>query len=309
MNNRTLLIILGILILILVPLLMKDCRVSRPDEILFTIDTAKVNQFEVVQGNSKTVIKRFPDQWRIIEPVDWPVNNFMISNLLTSIDTIEVEYEVTKDAKLYKQFGVDDSSGAKVTVSLADGKKLSFIVGNLGGTWRHTHFRIPDKKPVYLVKGPIRSQLVKKPDEWRDRRLFNYNQDSLVVMNVQVGKDRYSISKEDTVWKVTPEKGKPFEPNQTRVNGILSGILKMSIADFPSDTIIEKLDWSKIASTFDFEMKDGTKHQLVFTTFQADTNKLYYKVNHLNGVFSVWKATYDMYAIPLKELTAKNKSK
>lgn len=305
MSNRTLLIILGVLIIILVPLLMKDCRISRPDEVLFVIDTAKINQIEVVQGNQKSVIKRFPDQWRLIEPVDWPVNNFMISNLLTSLDTVEVEYEVTNDPAMYKKLGVDDSTGSKVTVFLSDGKKISFIVGNLGGTWRHTHLKLPTKKTVYLVKGPIRSQIVKKPDEWRDRRLFHYNQDSLVVMNIQVGKDRYSLAKEDTIWKIFPEKGKPFVPNENRLNGILSGILKMSIADFPSDTLIAKLDWSKVVSTFEFEMKDGKKHQLTFTTLESDTNKLYYKVNHLDGVFSIWKPTYDMYALPLKELAKK----
>lgn len=309
MSNRTLLIVLGILIVILIPLLMKDWRITRPDEILFMLDSSKISQIEVVHGDNKSVIKRVQDEWRLVEPVDWPVTNFLINNLMNSLDTVEVEYEVTDDPTQYKKLGVDDSTGAKITITMKDGKQHTFIVGNLGGSWRHTHIKLPDKKTVYLTKGAIRSQIVKQPDEWRDRRLFNYSQDSLVILNAKVGKDVYSLVMKDSIWLVTPQNGKAFEPNPNRLTGILNGILKMSIADFPPDTLVQKLDWSRIASQFEFEMQNGKKHNLTFTTLPADTNKLYYRVDQVNGVFSVWKASYDMYAFPLKELQTIDKKR
>ncbi len=302
-NNRTLVIVLGVLAIILIALLIKDRSVNRADEIFLSIDSAKVTEISIKSTMGNALIRKEGNEWRLKEPKDAPMQKYPIQSLLQSLDTMEVEYVVTDERAKWKDYQVDDSSGAHVTVKTGK-ETYQFIVGSLGPTWRHTHMRKQDNDKVYLVKGAIRSNIVKNPNDWRDRTVFMFNPDSLGKMEVLFPdkKDCYELAKVDSEWVTTPTSGKKFKPDGNAVLGIVNGVLKLSIGEFLSDSAAQKIDWTKPLVRFAFEMKDGSKHNVAFFENAANAQQFAFKADANSEPYATWKGSYDMMAKKAEDL-------
>ncbi len=309
-NNKTLLIILGVLAIISIVLFMQDRSVERPDAIFLSIDSAKVTEVGIKTKDNNVVLRREDTNWRMKQPKDVDVQQWAVQQLLKSFDTLEVEYVVTDDPAKFKDYQVDDVNGAHITVKTA-AKTYEFIVGSLGPTWRHTHMRKPDDNKVYLVKGAIRSSIVKNPDDWRDRKIFVFSSDSCesLVGSFPDNKGGFTISREDTQWVVIPDKGKKFKPDDPTVISLLSGILRISVGEYVPDSIKPRIDYSQVLSTYHFTMKDGGKYGVTFYKYPANEQKVIFKVDGNDEPYTSWKSTYDIIGRRADDMTPESVAK
>ncbi|MDK9700819.1 MAG: DUF4340 domain-containing protein [bacterium] len=292
MSNKTLIIIFGALAVILILLLMRDRRIERPDDVFLLVDTTKISEISIKQGTTTTLLKKEGGEWRMKQPVDWPVQAWAMTNMLNSIDTLEVEYIVTEDPTKYKDFEVDDEKGALITINTGK-EKVEFVVGSLGATWRHTHMRKPGDKNVYLVKGSIRSYLVKRPDDWRDRRIFNIPDDSLLAVTAKFDKGGWTLAKDDTTWMVDIG-NKKIMPDDNVRTGVISGLVRLNIGDFPPDSVVRIASFAEPLVTFNFTLKDNSSHSVVFAKHPSNDQQVLFKVDNRPDIFGQWKGSFDM---------------
>ena len=167
--------------------------------------------------------------------------------------------------------------------------------------------RKPGDNKVYLVKGAIRSNIVKNPDEWRDRKVFVFSQDSCVSFTATFpdGKSGYTVAREDSQWVLTPEKGKKFKPDDGTLMGVMTGVLRISVGEFIVDSIQKQIDYSKVMAHFNFEMKNDPKtYGITFFQYPNNEQKVVFKVDGQNEPFTAWKATYDVIGKKAEEINS-----
>ena len=114
-------------------------------------------------------------------------------------DSVKPEL-VAEDSSSFGRMGVDSATGRWLRISSAGKPLLRLIVGARGSEYASAYIRRPGESRVYLWRGRLAGLLDRGADEWRDKRIAAVNLDSVQAIEVERGKDRYTLRRRDKAW-------------------------------------------------------------------------------------------------------------
>ena len=125
-----------------------------------------------------------------------------VSDLFQALhDSVKPEL-VAEDSSSFGRMGVDSASGRWLRISNAGKPLLRLIVGARGSEYSSAYVRRPADSRVYLWRGRLAGLLDRAADEWRDKRIAAVNLDSVQAIEVERGKDRYTLRRRDKAWAI-----------------------------------------------------------------------------------------------------------
>jgi len=123
-----------------------------------------------------------------------------VSDLFQALhDSVKPEL-VAEDSSSFGRMGVDSASGRWLRISNAGKPLLRLIVGARGSEYSSAYVRRPADSRVYLWRGRLAGLLDRAADEWRDKRIAAVSLDSVQAIEVERGKDRYTLRRRDKAW-------------------------------------------------------------------------------------------------------------
>jgi hypothetical protein len=136
---------------------------------------------------------------------EWTVNGHRaaldaVSALFQALKDTALPELVAQDSSSFRRLGVDSAAGRRVRFRSGSAVRLELVVGSRGPDVQSAYVRRPGDTHVYLWRGRLVSAVDRPADEWRDRRIAALAPESLSVLTVERGKDRYTLQRGPQHW-------------------------------------------------------------------------------------------------------------
>lgn len=162
------------------------------------LSQADVDTIRLVKGTDSILLVKRP-------PAEWSANGHraapdVASQLLQAVtDSVRPEV-VAQDTSSFARLGVDSTGGRWLTVRSRAKGSLTLILGARGPEFQSLYVRRPGDPHVYLWRGPLATAADRPRDDWRDKRIAVLQPDSIVAIDVERRKDRYTLRRTGKQW-------------------------------------------------------------------------------------------------------------
>jgi len=109
---------------------------------------------------------------------------------------------VAQDASSFARLQVDSATGHWLRVFRGGKPVVQLIAGARGSDYQGTYVRRPGDTHVYLWRGTLVGLAGRHADDWRDKRIATLEPDSITALDVERGKDRYTLKRAAKTWTV-----------------------------------------------------------------------------------------------------------
>lgn len=209
MNNKTLAIVFGALLLIyLLTKIFSGNRERSFDPEIVNIDTAQVNKIVIhpaQQGEIFELIKSGSDWLLQKDQQQYKATTSGVRSLLSNLTLIEAERVVSKNPERYKDYAVDDEGGTRIELFNSQKKLGDLMVGrfNFNQATRSgiSYLRKYDEESVYSVDGFLSMSLSQGFDSYRNKVLTSLNSSDLTKITLQQDGRTQQVVKADSIWR------------------------------------------------------------------------------------------------------------
>ena len=159
---------------------------------------ADVDSIVVLHGSDSVVLVKQ-------SATAWTVNGHRavaadVTDLLRAFkDTVRPEL-VAQDASSFARLQVDSATGRWLRVFRGGTPAVQVIAGARGSDYQSTYLRRPGDAHVYLWRGTLAGLAERRADDWRDKRIAALEPDSITALDVERGKDRYTLKRRAVTW-------------------------------------------------------------------------------------------------------------
>lgn len=165
----------------------------------------------------------------------WTVNGFpadsvSVGRLLEALGDAEIGDLVATNPQNHARMGVSSDSAAALTLRVG-GSTRAILVGGSGPRYGTAYARLPDRDPVYLIDGDLRTHVVRSLDDWRNRTMVAI--DTALVARVEIERDgdSYVLARADSAWVLPDGSAAP----RTAVDGVLSELARLVASGFVAE--------------------------------------------------------------------------
>lgn len=199
------LVLAGLAALYLGPISRHQLNQQKEPSFLAGLDLAGIDQIEIEQPEKSKITlnkteKNGEARWAI---TNWP--GFYVSKLemkeifekLTELSTADLLL-ASNDQARKARFQTDNEQGIWVKLSKQNVMLASIIVGKNTRDYNYTYFSEPGLNQTYMARGNIYGMFVKT--EWRDRVIFDSDQDLINKVRFQYDSNGFTIEEKDNQW-------------------------------------------------------------------------------------------------------------
>jgi hypothetical protein len=283
-------------------------REDKPDknkEKVFKLEKAKVKELELQNAGESVRIVKEGNDWKLTAPTPAPADSGAVDSVLSSLESLEIDEEVTATPTSLKDFGLEQP---KQTVKVVqDGAKepLQLLVGDKLPDSSGVYAKLPTAARVFTLPSFGVSSLEKKPFDFRDRDLLHVKRDDVRTLEVSGPEGGYALIKDDKgEWAFT----KPLQTKAGRwsVDGLVGTIegLRMESVAAEEAKDPKPFGLDKPARTVTLVSKDGATKTLEIGS-SAGEKKYNARLAGSGLVAVVPGAIVDDLAKGMKELRAK----
>jgi len=157
----------------------------------FGLDVKTVTRLEITpaQGQPLTLEKR-DDQWWITAPFQGWANKDEVERIARTICELKPSKRPEADPDT-PEFGLKNPS---MTVRMwAGGRKIEMFLGASTPVGGDVFAKITGRKGVFLVASYVKTDLEKKPEDLRDKKLAHYDKEKLVSVDLQSTKGTFRL--------------------------------------------------------------------------------------------------------------------
>jgi hypothetical protein len=200
---------------------------------LFQLEKAKITSLQLDRGEDQPITLEKEGQWNIIAPIDSPADEFAVTSMLTTLESLKMEREVETKAQDLQPYGLDKPS-----------LHLSFLAGGI----RH-HLRIGSKAVVaneYYASGDQENRVVliaASQEQGLNKNLFDLR-----------SKEFFSLKSDDIDRiEIDRAKGKLALHKVTKDHWQASASPKVSIKNAKVESLVSRLIWLRAKKFLDKE--------------------------------------------------------
>ena len=192
-------------------------------------DRNSVEGIDIYSSEDKVKLRKRGSQWVMEAPVKDRANMQAVQEILTLCESLQRESgSIEADKKQWKAFGVNKPSvrlkllGPEMPPELLFGKETA-VEGKM-------YVRLEGSSTVSVTGADLRSMIVRKPDEFRDRQLADFDSQEVTKVSVKTGAGEIDLALQAGRWGVV----KPLHAraDDLRVTAFLNSVLHTQIAAF-----------------------------------------------------------------------------
>lgn len=174
---------------------------------LLRLEADAVNGLTVQRGDTTIVIERSEDGWRILRPVATGGDDGEITGLIRTLQTMDLERVVADSLRIARgqarlsDFGLDRPNLVLV-IEQVD-RVDSLFWGDRSPTGRYGYVRWSGHPGILAVAAPFRMRLEKGLLRLRDRRVADFDPETVRKIEIARGDARVIVEKLAEAWRMT----------------------------------------------------------------------------------------------------------
>jgi Domain of unknown function (DUF4340) len=203
---------------------------------MMNFDREKLDGIVIQNGDDKIELRRQDRKWRIETPFKDQADSGAIENLLADLegwpkfDTIPAQ-EIEKDKGRLDEFGL---SKAKLRLKLL-GKDMppEIVFGGDAAFEGKMYVRFEDTSAVFLAGQSVRTDISKKPEDFRDKKLTDLTTAQVTRLLLKTAAGEMELEKKADHWEIV----KPLRArgDDQKIGDLLAQITTASIQQFVAE--------------------------------------------------------------------------
>jgi hypothetical protein len=265
----------------------------------FKTDTVLAQKVKITRdGKVFSVEKDKDNNWNITDPIKAPAEISKVRDLLNSISSLTIQDFENDHPSSLSRYGLSKPH-IRIEVWSSDNKTpRSILIGHKKGTTTNLFASYSESSSIYLVGEYIDKTMDLKPNDYRDKKVMQFDGGAVKSLTVQHGEKTFVYQKDS--------KGQWSSPGRTDANGegtaLVNQLSGITISDFAEVGALTGLE----QPTFivDVTSADGTTRTYRFGTrdkgkvyLASDKTKDVYLVP--DGVISIMEVYYNTVLTPV----------
>jgi hypothetical protein len=245
------------------------------------IDTSKITGLIIEKKQSPIKFTKKEKSW-IVTDKKYPVDSSSIEKMLDTLKNLKLSALVSEKENL-KRYELDDENHIQVKFSKGQEIVFQFTMGKTAPSFNHTFVRLPDDKNIYHANGNFRSHFDKTVDDFRDKKVLEFRQDSIQQMTIEKdGISKTLISKQEKTdnkeASITWRSDDGISSDKKIVSNLLSQVSFLKSEKYLSDEIKNKLVNEKPLC----KMRFKNEKSIDLTLFKMDTQENLIGISSMN---------------------------
>ncbi|WP_058485849.1 DUF4340 domain-containing protein [Defluviitalea phaphyphila] len=196
---------------------------NNTDILLWEEDQNKIVSIDILNEDEKISIKRNGANWDIVYPINYPANDFLITNIISTFSFPTANELVEENPKDLSIYGLD-SPIKSITLTNDENISNTLSFGNIA-PFSKGYYILYDNK-VYTASSSLLDNIPFDVNSLRDKKLFSFNEEYVKKVVIQSKDSTLTLSEEENLT--------PF------ISSLSSKIIKEFISDNANDEILEQ---------------------------------------------------------------------
>jgi hypothetical protein len=208
-----------------------DERLERADRVFPKLDGKTIVAVELETSSGPVRLAKAMDEWRLVEPMDYPADPTAIRSIVDSIANLDVERILPIGEVEFGDYGLDDPALGVVLVD-SEGQRFSLAVGEETPLGSNRAVRRGTDEEIILSSGFFVANLDKDVDQWRSRDVVDLAEHDLASIEISTPDDRILAVQEDGRWQLHAPLTDLADRNQ--MQSLVSELNTLRVSEFLS---------------------------------------------------------------------------
>jgi len=196
----------------------------------------KLEGITIQNGDDRIELRRQDGKWRLTAPVKDQADGAVVDNLISDLENWRQDgkisaAEITAEKGRMSEFGLVQP---KLRLRLIGPNKPSEIfLGKDAAFEGKMYVRFADSKDVYIAAQTVRTDIAKKPDDFRDRRLTDLTTAQATRAVVKSAAGEIELAKRNEHWEIV----KPLQArgDDQKIGDLLAQVTNTRVQEFVAD--------------------------------------------------------------------------
>lgn len=177
-------------------------EIEQDGTLVAEFDRDKIDSIDIRSTEGKIDLRKDArGGWQIVEPVKDRADAMAIAQLFTEAETLRYVEKITENGKgvskdRLKEFGLNEPT-AKLRLD-GKGKPIELQWGKDTATEGKQYLKLDGSSVVYVVGGPLKASLTKRPDEFRDRKLGDISTAQVRKVTIRTSAGEIELAKDES---------------------------------------------------------------------------------------------------------------
>ena len=199
-------------------------------------DREKLEGMTIQNGDDRIELHRQDGNWRLTAPVKDQADDAVVDNLISDIENWRKDgkisaKEVTADKGRMNEFGLVQPK-LRLRLIEPNGPPEIFL-GKDAAFEGKIYVRFADSKDVYIAAQTVRTDIAKKPDDFRDRKLTDLTTAQVTRAVLKSAAGEIDLAKRNEHWEIV----KPLHArgDDQKIGDLLAQVTNTRIQEFVAD--------------------------------------------------------------------------
>jgi len=203
---------------------------------VFNIDRDAITGISIVNNEDRIELRKQGSLWEMTAPLKDHADQMALNELLTSIDSLNVESKFAADDKSIGKSSLNDlgleNSSVRMKLS-GSGAPPEILFGKDAAVDGKMYVRLDGSKTVYVVNSDLRNQVQKKAGDFRDRRLLDFEARQVDKFDIKSAAGEIGLVKDGGSWSLD----KPIKArgDSQKISDLVAQVINARIDTFESE--------------------------------------------------------------------------
>jgi hypothetical protein len=209
--------------------LTTDDRQERAGKIFPDLILDEIQTIEMRNTHGEFRIERSGDDWRLLEPMEFPADSSSVSSLVNSLSNLDEDRSLSTNEVELGAYGLD-APEMSVALITKDGERLALDIGEKTPLGSKRAVRRGSENDILICAGWFINDLDKELDAWRSKDVVEVFADDLASLQVVAGADRIHAVREGEAWRLL----EPIEDlaDRDHLRNLVSDLNGLQIEEF-----------------------------------------------------------------------------
>jgi hypothetical protein len=184
----------------------------------------------VVEGHHGRVkLEKSDDEWRLVEPFDYPADASKVSSALSALTGLEADRRLPAADVDPAEYGLDEPD-LTVDLETSDGETVEISVGDEMPLGSKRALEVAGSHEIVVASGWFVNDLDHEVDDWRSREVVDVKADQVASIDIQAGPDHIQVVRLGDEWQLES----PLQDlaDADHLQGLISDLDSLQIEEF-----------------------------------------------------------------------------
>ena len=262
----------------------------------------KVKKLEIKKSDKSTITLKNKDSvWYVVDKEEYPADPQAVDESIKKLQGLKKLNVVSTKKDKHGLFEVKEGMGMEVSAFGPEDKKVAdLLIGKNGPDLFSTYIRRAESDEVFLVGEYLKGPFEREVNNWRDKRMFEFNADAVSELTI-AHKDEVIAMSKDTKGEWQLEKPVSGIGDKDKVQEVLRTLSALRASDFADEAATKDSGLGTPEYQISVKLADGSKKTLSVGN-KKDEQFFFAKSDGKNYVYLLHKSLMEKLTPTVKDL-------